>query len=191
MRPSTTLRATVKSASQYLERGAPTGLTGLITHPAPRAALLGTYQLTLHRLRQLPTSSVYRQSCEALTKQRLKVIEATVPEGYDAWLERVKKTISAHQSTYSKYLKDNTIDYAALKEHDAIPKDLGAMGNQPWDGKLTRRRSEGSNTFEQAQAKADAAQRDLEGMEQVDKEGEVVDLETEPALTREQYDAHS
>jgi NADH dehydrogenase (ubiquinone) 1 alpha subcomplex subunit 5 len=188
MRPSTTLLATVKSASRYLERGAPTGLTGLITHPAPRAALLGTYQLTLHRLRQLPTSSVYRQSCEALTKQRLKIIEDAVPEGYDAWLERVKKTINAHQSTYSKYLKDNQIDYAALKEHDAIPKDQGAVENQAWDGKVTRKngRSEGTNTFEQAQAKADAAKRDLEQLEMVDREGEVAELEMEPNLTREQ-----
>ncbi|EUC30967.1 hypothetical protein COCCADRAFT_28201 [Bipolaris zeicola 26-R-13] len=93
MRAAFRLLASVKPG-QFLEPGAPTGLTGLFTHPAPRSTLLYHYNATLDKLKQLPESSVYRQSTEALTKHRLAIVEQSKPAGWDAWQERIKLQIS-------------------------------------------------------------------------------------------------
>lgn len=55
----------------------PTGLTGV--HPAsqPRQRLLNLYTSTLESLQGIPEHAVYRQSVEALTRDRLKVVEST------------------------------------------------------------------------------------------------------------------
>ncbi|KAJ7293619.1 ETC complex I subunit conserved region-domain-containing protein [Mycena rebaudengoi] len=55
---------------------ATTGLTGLAVHPNPLPALVTTYQSTLSTLSQLPETSVYRQATEALTQNKLKIVEA-------------------------------------------------------------------------------------------------------------------
>jgi len=55
----------------------PTGITGLRHHPQPRNQLLGTYLATLDSLKEIPEHSVYRQSVEALTKERMKIVEST------------------------------------------------------------------------------------------------------------------
>jgi NADH dehydrogenase (ubiquinone) 1 alpha subcomplex subunit 5 len=55
----------------------PTGITGLRHHPQPRNQLLGVYAATLESLKDIPEHSVYRQSVEALTKQRMKIVEST------------------------------------------------------------------------------------------------------------------
>ncbi|KAG9622147.1 hypothetical protein KCU64_g20939, partial [Aureobasidium melanogenum] len=65
MRASSRLLA---QASRFLTPGAPTGLTGVLTHAAPRSTLLYLYNSTLDKLKQFPEHSVYRQSTEALTK---------------------------------------------------------------------------------------------------------------------------
>ena len=183
MRSSARLFATVKSASKYLEPNTPTGLTGLLTHPAPRAALVYNYRTTLSKLTQLPTSSVYRQSTEALTKQRLKIVEETIPEGFDAYLERVKKQIDASPAAYGKLKgSDGSFSYAALAENRPIP----------WDGGVNRQnaQSEGVNNLSAAEKKVAAAQKEIDAQDRAVKEGElptVDDLETEPPLTAEQY----
>ncbi|KAI9833534.1 MAG: hypothetical protein M1826_007148 [Phylliscum demangeonii] len=92
MRISRRLLANLQSA-KYLQAHAPTGLTGLHTHPTPRSALLYLYYTTLEKLKELPDSSVYRQSTEALTRHRVNLVEAMKPANYDAWLERSKKHI--------------------------------------------------------------------------------------------------
>jgi NADH dehydrogenase (ubiquinone) 1 alpha subcomplex subunit 5 len=57
--------------------GAPTGITGINTHPNPRPALVSLYKATLDELAsQFPKESVYRQSVENLTQARLAVVEA-------------------------------------------------------------------------------------------------------------------
>lgn len=62
----------VKAASGY-----PTGLTGLYQHPNPRPALIALYNHTLDFLKtEFPANSVYRQSVEALTKNRLQIVES-------------------------------------------------------------------------------------------------------------------
>src|SRR5436190_13369594 len=55
----------------------PTGITGLRHHPQPRNQLLGVYTATLESLKEIPEHSVYRQSVEALTKDRMKIVEST------------------------------------------------------------------------------------------------------------------
>ncbi|KAG5302219.1 NADH-ubiquinone oxidoreductase [Histoplasma ohiense] len=95
MRSSLRLLAKVKSA-RYLQPHAPTGLTGLTTHPRPRQALLILYTTTLNKLQNIPESSVYRQATEALTKHRLKIIESTKPPGYDKWQQEVQQKVAAN-----------------------------------------------------------------------------------------------
>ncbi|KKZ66652.1 hypothetical protein EMCG_00215 [[Emmonsia] crescens] len=95
MRSTLRLLADVKPA-RYLQPHAPTGLTGLTTHPRPRQALLILYTTTLKKLQNIPESSVYRQATEALTKQRLKIIESTKPPGYDKWQQEVQQKVAAN-----------------------------------------------------------------------------------------------
>lgn len=182
MRPSTRLYATVKSAARYLEPNTPTGLTGLSTHPTPRPTLLLTYNLTLEKLRQIPSSSVYRQSCEALTKQRLAVVESTKPPGYEEWLARVQKEISSNPEAYKQFQATGAF----------VQEALTFEGKSTWDGKYTRRdaRKEGSNTESEAEQKASYVQRDVERIDKEEAEGiapQLIHLEAEPPLTAEQY----
>lgn len=87
--------------SRYLEAGAPTGLTGLLTHPAPRSTLLYLYSRTLSKLKDFPESSLYRQSTEALTKHRMAIVTAVEPEGYKAWAAKAKQTIAEHPEVFN------------------------------------------------------------------------------------------
>ncbi|RMD42891.1 hypothetical protein DV735_g2243, partial [Chaetothyriales sp. CBS 134920] len=182
MRSTSRLLATVKAAAKYLEPNTPTGLTGLLTHPAPRTALLYNYHTTLSKLAQLPESSVYRKSTEALTKHRLKIVEETIPEGFDAYLERVQKQIDAHPEAYGKLkTADGSLSYSALI----------VTRPEPWDGKVTRKDAftEGSNTEATAEKKVELYKEELAGVAKVAKEGEIPtvdDLEKEPPLTAEQ-----
>ena len=52
-----------------------TGITGLAVHPNPLPELIQTYESTLKVLSSIPTSSVYRQSVEALTRQKLDIVQ--------------------------------------------------------------------------------------------------------------------
>ncbi|CUM47990.1 unnamed protein product [Debaryomyces tyrocola] len=61
----------IKAAS-----GNPTGLTGIYQHPNPRPALIALYNHTLTVLdTKFPKESVYKQSVEALTRNRLKIVQ--------------------------------------------------------------------------------------------------------------------
>jgi NADH dehydrogenase (ubiquinone) 1 alpha subcomplex subunit 5 len=91
MRPAARLYASVnKAGPRTLQPGVPTGLTGLLTHPAPRSTLIYLYSSTLSKLQQIPETSVYRQATEALTKKRLEIIKAVKPPGLDAWNDRMQ-----------------------------------------------------------------------------------------------------
>jgi NADH dehydrogenase (ubiquinone) 1 alpha subcomplex subunit 5 len=99
MRAAARLLASVKPG-QFLEAGTPTGLTGLLTHPSPRSALLYHYHSTLDKLKKIPESSVYRQSTEALTKHRLAVIEQSKPAGWDEWQQKIALQVSEDPTRY-------------------------------------------------------------------------------------------
>ena len=100
MRRTLTQLAAVKP-SRYLEAGAPTGLTGLFTHASPRGSLIYIYSSTLDKLSQFPESSLYRQSTEALTKHRLSIISAAVPEGHAEWSAKAKATVAEHPEVFN------------------------------------------------------------------------------------------
>lgn len=52
-----------------------TGLTGLAVHPNPLPELTKAYESTLNLLSTIPEASVYRQGVEALTKNKLKIVQ--------------------------------------------------------------------------------------------------------------------
>jgi NADH dehydrogenase (ubiquinone) 1 alpha subcomplex subunit 5 len=91
-----------QSASRTLQPGAPTGLTGLPTHPAPRSTLIYLYSSTLSKLQQIPESSVYRQATEALTKKRLDIIKSVKPAGYDTWNDRMQFRLHEIEDHYGR-----------------------------------------------------------------------------------------
>lgn len=185
MKPSLNLRATVKSAAKYLEPNIPTGLTGLSTHPSPRSALLYAYNQTLTKLKQIPESSVYRQSTEALTKHRLNIVQSQVPPGYDAWKARVLKVIDSDLQAYGKLKnKDGSISYG---EFPRPIKDV-------WDGRVSRKDAirEGPGTEQEAEYKGKLISRDVEEVDTNAARGgemaQFADLDAEPPLTADQYE---
>ena len=107
MRPSLRLLAIVKPG-RYLEAGNPTGLTGLLNHPTPRSTLLYLYGSTLDKLKGFPDHSVYKQSTEALTRHRMKIIESIKPEGFEQWQQRASELVEKNLDAFkpgSKYKK--------------------------------------------------------------------------------------
>lgn len=100
MRRTLTKLAAVKPA-KFLESGAPTGLTGLFTHPAPRSTLLYLYSSTLEKLQAFPESSLYRQSTEAITKHRMNIVEAVEPAGFAEWSAKANATVAEHPDVFS------------------------------------------------------------------------------------------
>jgi NADH dehydrogenase (ubiquinone) 1 alpha subcomplex subunit 5 len=55
----------------------PTGITGVVPQPQARMQLLNVYNATLQSLKDIPKHAVYRQSVEALTKDRIRIVEST------------------------------------------------------------------------------------------------------------------
>jgi NADH dehydrogenase (ubiquinone) 1 alpha subcomplex subunit 5 len=99
MRRTLRLFAGVKPV-RYLEAGNPTGLAGLATHPTPRSTLLYLYASTLEKLKTVPEHSLYRQSVEALTKQRMALVESMVPPGYEEWAVTARERIAKHPEQF-------------------------------------------------------------------------------------------
>lgn len=99
MKSTLRLLAAVKPG-RFLEPGNPTGLTGLLNHPAPRSTLLYIYGSTLEKLKSFPEHSVYRQSTEAITKHRRDIIQAIKPKGYEEWRIEAAKTVEKHPEIF-------------------------------------------------------------------------------------------
>ncbi|KAF2180570.1 hypothetical protein K469DRAFT_714563 [Zopfia rhizophila CBS 207.26] len=131
MRAVSRLFASAKPG-QFLEPGAPTGLCGLLTHPSPRSTLLYFYNSTLDKLKQLPESSVYRQSTEALTKHRLHIIEATKPMGFDAWQEKIQMQVADNPDAFEVVRTSNGTVVHVPKDEDV---DFRAKKAE-WDGEV-------------------------------------------------------
>ncbi len=183
MRSTLRLLASVKQA-RYLEPFAPTGLTGLQTHPSPRPTLIYLYTSTLQKLKAFPESSVYRQSTEALTRHRLQIIESTKPPGFDAWLERVKKTVGAEPERFASLrLADGS--YAGALRDDNTDNPRG----EEWDGEKLEPTTEGPARTPEQQARWE---KDMEeGTSSASEAGSdfqtlQMKWENEPALEAEQ-----
>ena len=180
MRPSIRLLANVKPA-KYLEPFTPTGLTGLPTHPSPRPTLIYLYSNTLHKLAAFPESSVYRQSTEAVTRQRLEIVEATKPPGFDAWLERVKKTVAAEPERFAT-LRRADGSFAAMQHDDGD-------ASEEWDGEGADPPTQGPRRTEQENVNLERAIAEVSApkMNESDFHESSMSWENEPALEAAQY----
>ena len=195
MRATLRLLATAKPAARYLEAGQPTGLTGILTNASPRSTLLFLYSTTLDRLAELPESSLYRRSAEALTKHRLAIVEAAEPAGHAEWRARALETVRANEGRFATDASTSVADSesailngvrraAAGREfvHRLVPETPDAR-RQEWDGEV----DEGPNAEglrgeneKVADAQAMFSRRDPRTQEKVE-------WEPEPQLTLEQY----
>ncbi|KAF4556396.1 ETC complex I subunit conserved region-containing protein [Elsinoe fawcettii] len=171
MRATTLLRAVARS-SQHLEAGAPTGLTGLLTHASPRSSLIYIYSHTLDKLKQFPESSVYRQSTEALTKHRLNIIESVKPAGLSEWQEKVRATIEAHPQAFQSV------------KSQANPSEVNFVARYT--------RAKPSQVAEEQKGQTERTPDDMttfihEALEDSKRSrGEIEGIEAEPPLTAEQ-----
>ncbi|KAI5848812.1 ETC complex I subunit conserved region-domain-containing protein [Tricharina praecox] len=80
------MRPTTRLLTARLPAFSPTGITGVLTHPHPRPALIALYNHTLSVLSSLPSHSVYRQSAENLTRARLEILKSVKPAGWNDYL---------------------------------------------------------------------------------------------------------
>ena len=174
--------------ARYLEAGTPTGLTGLWTHSTPRSTLLYLYGTTLHKLQDLPPTSVYRQSVEAVTKHRMSLVDKIVPPGYNEWSKKAKELIGNNEAQFrvnsgrvdgseARTVKLGDKVYVVGYRHEARDERL-----EEWDGEVNEGSElEGIRTAEEREDQVTwAERRPLEDHEQLD-------LEDEPQLTAEQY----
>lgn len=141
MRAAARLLASVKPG-KFLEAYAPTGLTGLLTHPSPRSTLLFHYTATLDKLQQIPESSVYRQSTEALTRHRLKIIEEAKPAGWDEWVEKVQMQVAEDPGAFEAMETSTGVRIMAPKVQEVDSRQMKAE----WDGEVAQSFPEGLRT---------------------------------------------
>ena len=181
-----TLRLLANVKPRYLEPFAPTGLTGLFTHPSPRPTLIYLYSTTLQKLQAFPESSAYRQSVEALSRNRLQIIESQKPAGFDAWLERVRKTVGAEPERFAKVQRtEGSFTHAAAQQKDGSDNARG----EEWDGEGPPVPGGGPRT---PQEQAEWAQIMAEASETTEKAEhdfyhQQMKWESEPALNADQY----
>ncbi|KAL9617392.1 MAG: hypothetical protein Q9160_007796 [Pyrenula sp. 1 TL-2023] len=187
-----TLRLLASAKSAHLTPYAPTGLAGLDTHPSPRAALHTLYDKTLNGLQQLPESSVYRQSCEAITLRRLQSVLHTKPAGYDEWNERVKSILESTEKKRHPEVEFRPQKFEAMKRADGsydIPPKKEELTSERDVKKEPPWHEGGVQSEEYAQAKLDAMQEE-EGESFIsERYGNIEDVkgyESEPPLTTEQ-----
>lgn len=71
------LRQAEVNVEEYarLFTGKPTGLTGLYEHPKPRVPLMNIYEKTLNVLKDFPKDSIYKQSVEKMTAERMAIVK--------------------------------------------------------------------------------------------------------------------
>lgn len=176
MRPSLRLLASAKPG-KYLESFAPTGLTGIVTHPSPRPTLIYLYNTTLDKLKKVPESSVYRQSTEALTRQRLNIVESVKPPGFDSWLQRVQAAVAENPKAFEVAKRPDGTYAAVSRVEEENPE------GELFEGRQFTRQTEGAYLNEE-EMKA--------RMQEIKQEAEEVlkpklEWEQEPALEASQY----
>ncbi|KAI4274275.1 MAG: hypothetical protein LQ337_004063 [Flavoplaca oasis] len=170
MKSTSRLFAVVKS-ERFLTPGNPTGLTGLLTHPAPRSQLIYLYSSTLDKLSKIPEHSVYRQSAEAITKQRLSIINGFKPPGYEDWAQRAKKKIEEHPNVFGKNRDPSSVFMSAQLTEEKDARDV------QWDNKKQPAGLEGTRTPEERKQASGVATRAA-----FTPEADIVQWENEPPL---------
>jgi NADH dehydrogenase (ubiquinone) 1 alpha subcomplex subunit 5 len=180
--------ASVKPA-RYLEAGTQTGLTGVYTHASPRSTLLYLYSSTLDKLKAVPEHSLYRQSVEAVTNHRKALVEAAVPPGYEAWVEKAAAVVNAHPEEFSETSLarvDGAKGFRVEKNGQSfvvrhLPKHEDER-YQEWDGEIDEGGElEGPRSAEErAEQRLIAERTDIENVKQIE-------WEPEPQLTADQW----
>jgi NADH dehydrogenase (ubiquinone) 1 alpha subcomplex subunit 5 len=182
MRPALRLLATATRGP--VETGAPTGLTGLFTHPTPRSTLLYLYSSTLDKLRShFPESSVYRQSTEALTRHRMTIIEAAKPAGLTEWQERVKQVVDAHPEAFRRV---PIATPSGGTEFNIVwrPSALKGMETEEWgDEYVGKPQLEGPRSLEERENQREILERDP-----VEEHSRIPRIEPEPPLSLQQIE---
>lgn len=172
MRNTLRLLAIVKPG-RYLEAGNPTGLTGLFTHAAPRSTLLYLYGATLDKLQSFPDHSVYRQSTEALTKHRMKIIESIKPEGYEEWAKKAAEKIEKHPEAFQP---GGTYVHKSSAGQDFVMHEEKEFEDQEWTS------LEGTRSSEEKAAEVALLRKGRR-----EDYSKVVNWEPEPPLEASQY----
>jgi len=105
--------------------------------------LIYLYNTTLQKLKTFPESSVYRHSTEDLTQHRLRIVESTIPPGYEAWLERVQTAIAEDPERFKEALKpDGT--YVSFQK-----AEVDNAEGEEWNGELYKPQLEGAYKTEE------------------------------------------
>lgn len=188
MRSTFRLLASVKPG-RFLEPGNPTGLTGLFNHPAPRSTLIYLYSATLDKLKALPDTSVYRQSAEALTQRRLKIVEAVKAEGYDAWAERARNKLAEHPEVFNT--PEGGVDHDEEKHVKTVRHGRSFVSTrlqeepddrlEEWDGEEV-----GPPELEGTRTREERADQKVVGMKRPGSDEKTVTWEAEPPLDASQ-----
>ncbi|KAL5495233.1 hypothetical protein ACEPAI_696 [Sanghuangporus weigelae] len=114
---------------------ASTGLTGVRVSSNPLPTLVETYQTTLARVSEIPQSSVYRQSVEAITQRKLNIVQkangdvAAAEEALDDG--QIEEAIAIAQDELS--LVDKMIEWKAWEPLEEKPQP----GQWEYFGKTT------------------------------------------------------
>ena len=167
---------------KFLTPGAPTGLAGLLTHHTPRSTLLYHYSAVLDKLKQIPESSVYRQSTEALTKYRLKIVEETIPTGLREWEQKVEMQLSEFPEAFKTFRTSNGIMAVPSRSRHADPRSTKAA----WDGEREPPTMEGIRSDRERKGQAAKFTGAHKGFN-VKIEARQPKLPLEPPYTAEQY----
>ena len=180
MRFTLRLLANVKpGAGRYLEPGNPTGLTGLMTHPSPRSTLLYLYSATLDKLQKLPDHSVYRQSTEALTRHRMRILENIKPAGWEEWAKKAQEKVDQHPEIFrkggSRHVFGEAGGNAFIETVDQHVND-----DLEWDGERGSATLEGTRSSKEGMVNARMAQLATPDL------GDPVEWEPEPPLEASQ-----
>lgn len=180
-----TLRLLANVKPRYLEPFAPTGLTGVYTHPSPRPTLIYLYNNILDKLKSFPESSAYRQSVEALSRHRLQIVESQKPPGFEEWLARVRKVVADEPERFAKLKRaDGSFAFVGVEQRDG--SDI-ARGEE-WDGEGISATTEGPTRTPEEEAEFNKI---LEDSSEVPSESEghdpIMKWENEPSLEAAQY----
>lgn len=176
--------------SRFLEPGAPTGLTGLLTHPAPRSTLIYLYSSTLDKLAAFPETSLYRQSTEAITKHRMAIVSAVKPDGYKLWAERANLKMEEHPDVFntaegevphddSRHVRVERDGKAFVVTKVEKPYDDTAV---EWDGEEYT-----GGELEGTRSEKDRKGQGIIGLKRPGTDSKTVRWDPEPPLSIEQY----
>lgn len=180
MKAAARLLANVK-AGKFLEPGAPTGLTGLVTHPSPRSTLLYHYHATLDKLQKIPESSVYRQSTEALTRHRLKIIEESKPKGWDQWMEHIQMKIHDDPEAFRFVQTSGGTNIIAPRNQDVDDR----LKIAEWDGEAVNNFPEGIRSAAQRRPYVERMKGDKDY--KPERKMYRIKIDPEPQYTEEAY----